>query len=144
MKRIILFVLAVGLYGQVAPLVINPGDPKCTGIVQNDPAWSTDVVFQTVQVAQRMTCKITIKPGLYNVVIRSQEPITTAFVGMRVFNVMVNGQTIDRIDLFKIVGPQTPYEMDILVTAQTQLIISFEATNRTALWSQIIIQPNGQ
>jgi len=145
MKKIILFALACGLYGQVTPLVINPGDTKCTGVMQSDPAWSQDIVFQTVQVAQRMTCKITVKPGLYNIVIRAQEPLTSAFVGMRVFNVTVNGLTVSNVDLFKLaVGAQIPYEIDILVTVQNQLTITFEATTRTALWSQILIQPNGQ
>ena len=145
MKILLVLACSISLYGQITPLVINPGNMNCTGVVQSDPAWSTDTTFQTVQVSQRMTCKVTVKPGLYNIVIRAQEPLVNAFAGIRVFNVTVNGLTVNGVDLFKLAGgAQIPYEINILQTANSQLTITFEATTRTALWSQILIQPNGQ
>jgi hypothetical protein len=125
----------IALAQQPPQIVINPGDPKCTGSMQGNGAW-----LAPVQVGAKMTCTIPIDSlGEYAVVIKTFEPLMTAFVGMRTFDITVNGEK-KTIDPFRAAGWNNSYEVSYKVVAHQSIQITFEATNRTALWYQIIIQ----
>jgi hypothetical protein len=129
--------ITAALGQQAAPpqIVINPGDMQCNGTMQGNGAW-----LAPVQVGTKMTCTIPIETlGEYAVVVKTFEPLMTAFVGMRVFDITVNGEK-KTIDPFRVAGWNNSYEVAFKTIAHKSIQITFEATQRTAVWYQIVIQ----
>lgn len=144
MKKLFIGVLfSMSLFAQ-SQTVILPGDMKCTGLVQSDSSWGLDW-RQNVQVAPRMTCRIPVVRGLYQISISMIEPLTSMVAGGRVFTVTINGHQYPNVDIFKLSGgAQLDYEISYFETANEWLIITFDAQVRTALWGKIIISPSIQ
>lgn len=140
MKLAIVCLISLGcgfgpkLIGQSLTNVL-PGDPRCTGAAQSDPAWGT------VQVAQKMSCVIPVlQNGLYNVTILLKEPLSTIQAGQRVFTVTVNGHPFN-VDIVRL-NPQTrEYEINNLIAVEKNIVMTFESQVRTALWTSVIIRP---
>lgn len=138
------FIVAIGLCVGISAQcglgqsfsTVAPADPRCTGMSQSDPAWGT------VQVSAKMSCTIPVPVGgLYNITILTKEPLSTILVGQRVFSITLNGHTISGVDIAR-VSPQTrTYEINFLVAVEQQIVIYFESSVRTAVWTSIIVRP---
>lgn len=142
MKTLLAIVFTSACFAQqTIPLtVIQPGSNLCTGLLQHDDLWKDVNGTGDVQVAQKITCTIPI-PSFdeYIVVVKLFEPLTTLNSGMRVFTININGEQ-KTIDLMRLIGYRKIFDASFVVAAEKTLTINFDASTRTALFSQIIIQ----
>jgi hypothetical protein len=139
-----LFFLPFTLLGQTPitiPIdIIQPGNANCTGMMQHDMLWESVNGTGIVQVGQKISCNIPLgSMDIYIVVIKVFEPLTTAFNGMRVFTININGES-KTIDINRLAGPRNVLDISFIVAAEKTLNIVFEASARTAVWSQIAYQ----
>lgn len=119
---------------------ILPGDNRCTGSQQTDSQWGL-AINNMVQVGSKMSCTLVVdQTSEYALSIIGFEPLLTAQVGTRVFDVIVNGEKKTGIDYTRYAGVNAIYEIGFRVVAASFITINFEATQRTAVWSRITIQ----
>jgi len=118
--------------------LINPGSMLCSGNLQHDDQWTAVNGSGDVQVGQKITCKIPITSfDEYIVIVKVFEPLTTIMNGQRVFTININGES-KTIDIARIAGNRQMMDVSFVVAAEKTLTITFEASVRTALFSNIV------
>jgi hypothetical protein len=131
-----------------APILLNPGDSRCTGLVQAASVLGPGAWLGAVQYGPAITCDLAVTNGLYMLQVATTEPrngtttLPAPAIGARVFTVTANGMPSPPLDVFKLTGAQQAYTLQMFTAVGSGwLHIVFTASAGNAVWRSITITP---
>jgi hypothetical protein len=131
-----------------SPINILPGDSRCAGQVQAAAVLGPGAWLGAVEYGAAIACDLAVPNGLYMIQVATTEPrngtttLPAPAIGARVFTVTANGMPSPPLDVFKLVGAQQAYTLQMFTAAGAGwLHVAFTAAAGNAVWRSITITP---